>query len=315
MRSAATSSDARDSFDLVILNLPDVTGSAFNRYYTVEFYERIKAPRAPERRGRREHRRRRGCPRGRTGRSGGLDPQRRWRKVFSIRSSSPGEQTWLIASDAGHLTGDPAIARDRFAAMADSQRVFPAAGLLSVYLPDRAAEAMLAYDRVDLPERLLVNRDSHPLAHLYGLLLAARQSGASVTRFVRLLALGGWLPFVVPDPRLCRLAALAMAERRPGSGPSSFDSAFLVFSTGWVGIAMVILLMYLYETHFGSLYLHIGLISSLFMAGLTAGACSSAVHRSAVGRRPLHVLLVGVLLRTHSFWRPSLSALRVLGGR
>ncbi len=88
-----------------------------------------------------------------------------------------------------------------------------------------------------------------------------------------------------------------MTDRRPWSGPSRFDSAFLVFSTGWVSIAMTILLMYLYETHFGSLYLHIGLISSLFMAGLTLGAVFVGVLIARwAGGRFLHGLLVGILV-------------------
>ena len=41
---------------------------------------------------------------------------------------------------------------------------------------------------------------------------------------------------------------------------------------GWIGIGVVIVLMYIYQTHFGSLYLHIGIVSSLFMVGLTSGA-------------------------------------------
>jgi len=289
-------SDTRDFFDVVVLGLPDGTSSALNRYYTVEFYERIKASLRP------------GGVIGVSIAGGqgvmgaelvglGASTRKTLEAVFASQVLVPGEQTWLIASDSKALTDDPAAARDRFAAMAGSQQVFPAAGLLSVYQPDRAAEAMLAYDRADLPEKLLVNRDSRPLAHLYGLLLAARQSGASVTHFVRLLALGGWLPFVVPVLVFAILRVWAMTERGHGAGPSSFDSVFLVFSTGWVSIAMVILLMYLYETRFGSLYLHIGLISSLFMAGLTVGALLvGRLIARASGRRPLHILLVGILL-------------------
>ena len=129
-----------------------------------------------------------------------------------------------------------------------------------------------SYEKVDLPQELLVNRDARPLTHLYGLLLAARQSGASVTRFVTLLAISGWIPFVVPILVFVALRTWALATHEPTCDPSSFDSSFLVFSTGWVGIATVIILMYSYETHFGSLYLHVGMISSLFMVGLTAGA-------------------------------------------
>ncbi len=266
--------DAADRFDIVVITLADTGSLAFNRYYTLEFYEQAKT----------------------SLRTGGVlavsiaggenvvgaelaglgaSVRMTMSKVFPNLVLVPGEQTWLIASEGEALTGDPAILRDRFAAIEGAQEIFPPTGLLSVYLPDRAVQTLQAYEKVDLQGQLLVNRDARPLTHLYGLLLAARQSGASVTRFVKLLAVGGWLPFIVPVLVFAALRVWAMARREGGGSASSFDNTFLVFSTGWVSIAMVIILMYLYETHFGSLYLHIGVISSLFMVGLTAGALAT----------------------------------------
>jgi hypothetical protein len=222
--------DARkDHFDLIIVNLPDVTSSAFNRYFTVEFYQKIRT----------------------SLRDGGVvsisiagnenvmgtelvglgaSAKTTLERVFSNLILVPGDQTWLIASDSKSLTGDPAILRDRFAAMEGSPKVFPAAGLLSIYLPDRAAQMLRSYEKVDLPQGLLVNRDSRPLTHLYGLLLAARQSGASVTRFVKLLTVGGWMPFVIPVLVFAALRIWAVTRRTPGRRASSFDGSFLVFS-------------------------------------------------------------------------------------
>jgi Na+-translocating ferredoxin:NAD+ oxidoreductase RnfG subunit len=134
-----------------------------------------------------------------------------------------------------------------------------------------------------LPEGLLVNSDSRPLTHLYSLLLAAKQSGAPVTRFVKYLALAGPLAVLIPVLVFIVLRAVYVLktdkqDSKPAArlaGKSSFDSSFLVFSAGWLGIGVVIVLMYLYQTLFGSLYLHIGVISSLFMVGLTVGAAVS----------------------------------------
>ncbi|MCX5644652.1 MAG: 4Fe-4S binding protein [Phycisphaerae bacterium] len=261
----------RDHFDLVIVNLPETTSSVFNRYYTVEFYETVKAAlhdggvlgislAGNE------------TVMGAELVSLGASAKKTLEQVFSNLVLVPGDQTWLIVSDAQVLTGDPALLRDRFAALDGSQKVFPPAGLLSIYLPDRAAQAMQSYEKVDLSRELLINRDSRPLTHLYGLLLAARQSGVSITRFVKLLVISGWLPFVIPILVFAALRTWALTRQPGRPHASSFDSSFLVFSTGWVGIATVIILMYVYETRFGSLYLHVGVISSLFMAGLTAGA-------------------------------------------
>jgi NosR/NirI family nitrous oxide reductase transcriptional regulator len=106
----------------------------------------------------------------------------------------------------------------------------------------------------------------------------------------------------VPMLVFAALRTWALATARRGRRASSFDSSVLVFSTGWVGIATVIILMYIYETHFGSLYLHVGVISSLFMVGLTAGALfighlvppveESAAH----GPHRVHRVLLNVLL-------------------
>ncbi len=269
----------RGHFDLIIVNLPDVTSSAFNRYYTAEFYERVKA----------------------SLRDGGVvsvsiaggegvlgaelvslgaSVAKTLAQVFSSLVLAPGDQTWLIASDAKSLTGDPALLRDRFASIQGSQKVFPPAGLLSVYQPEVATRVQRSYEKATLPQELLINRDRRPLTHLYALLLAARQSGASLTRFVTLLAISGWVPFLVPIFVFIALRVWALATPRDRLQASTFDSSFLVFSTGWIGIATVVILMYSYETRFGSLYLHVGIISSLFMVGLTGGAlvCSVLVR-------------------------------------
>jgi len=305
----------RDHFDLVIVNLPEVTSSAFNRYCTVEFYQRIKA----------------------SLREGGVvsvsaagnetvmgaelvslgaSTKKTLEQAFSNLVLVPGDQMWLLASNSQSLTGDPAILRDRLATMGGSQKLFPPAGLLSVYQPEAAARALLSYEKADLPPELLINRDAHPLAHLYGLLLAARQSGTSVTRLVRLLTISGWLPFVVPILLFIALRTWFLATPRQGRRESSFDGSFLVFSTGWVGIATVVILMYSYETHFGSLYLHVGVISSLFMVGLTIGALVCSVLVRAFRRTPdgvttsgharallLFILLAhGLVLAAIAFW-------------
>jgi len=197
-------------------------------------------------------------------------------KVFSQLVLTPGEDTWFIASDSQDLTGDPATLRDRFAAIEGAADVFSPQALLSVYLPDRTEAALENYARADLPENLLINRDSRPLTHLYSLLLAAKQSGTPVTRFVKYLALAGPLAFLIPLLIFIILRAVYVLKNSKfpvGTvAVSGFDSSFLVFSAGWVGIGVVIVLMYLYQTRFGSLYLHIGIISSLFMVGITTGA-------------------------------------------
>jgi NosR/NirI family nitrous oxide reductase transcriptional regulator len=299
--------DKQKSFDIVILNLPDATSSVINRYYTLEFYRQIKESLSPA-----------GVFAVRTAGGEnimgtelvnlGASMKRTLEKVFSQLVLAPGEDTWFIASDSESITGKPGTLRDRFASINGAGRIFTPEGLLSVYLPDRAAAAMKSYSSADLPEQFLINRDSRPLTHLYSLLLAARQSGAPAARLVKHLALAGPLAFLVPILVVVVLRVLYIMKSAEQGRPSSFDSSFLIFSAGAVGIGAVIVLMYLYQTRFGSLYLHIGVVSSLFMAGLTAGAASvrhflSEEKTNRIERLLLLVIFLhSLLLCAIAFW-------------
>ena len=294
-------------FDIAILNLPDATSSVLNRYYTIEFFRQIKQSLSPD-----------GIFAVRT--TGGenimgtelvnlgASTRLTLEKAFSRLVLIPGEDTWFIVSNSEKITGEPGTLRDRFASIEGADRVFTPDALLSVYLPDRAALALERYTRADLPAEYLINRDRKPLTHLYSLLLAAKQSGAPAARLVKHLVLAGPLTFLIPILIFVILRSLYVLRPVQRGRASGFDSSFLVFSAGAVGIGAVIVLMYLYQTYFGSLYLHIGVVSSLFMAGLTAGAASMrCILRGTTKLRkemPLFLLIMihSLILCVIAFW-------------
>jgi predicted membrane-bound spermidine synthase/Na+-translocating ferredoxin:NAD+ oxidoreductase RnfG subunit len=283
-------------YDIVILNLPDATSSVLNRYYTAEFYQQVK-----------EALRSDGIVAVRMAGGEnimgtelinlGASTKLTLGKAFSQLVLTPGEETWFIVSDSETLTGEPDTLRERFAAIEGGTDVFPAEGLLSVYLPGRAATALENYSTADLPEDLLINRDFRPLTHLYSLLLAAKQSEAPVTKLVKHLALAGAFAFFIPILVFAGLRIAYILKTQEHGSKSSFDSTFLVFSAGWVAIGVVIVLMYLYQTQFGSLYLHIGVISSVFMVGLTIGAITIR-HLLIKSSRREALLFAVVVLQT-----------------
>jgi len=285
-------------YDIVILNLPDATNSVLNRYYTLEFYHQVKEALRPG-----------GVTQvsiaggenimGTELTNLGASTKLTLEEVFSYLVLTPGEDTWFIASDSNNLTGNPGTLRDRFASIEGGKSIFPPEGLLSVYLPERAAAAFEYYSSADLPEELLINRDSKPLTHLYSLLLAAKQSEAPIATFIKYLVLSGPLAFIIPILVFVCLRFIYILKTTQPERKSGFDSTFLVFSAGCIGIGAVISLCYLYQTRFGSLYLHIGIISSLFMAGLTIGA--SIIRYLLASERkyqPQILLFTAILLHT-----------------
>jgi len=290
------SAQKRPNYDIAIINLPDATSSVLNRYYTLEFYRQISKSLAPE-----------GVLAVRI--SGGenimgtelvslgASTKLTLRKVFSQIVITPGEATWLLASDSQLLTGEAGTLMDRFAAIKGATDIFPPEGLLSVYLPDRAAKALDAYASADMPPELLVNRDARPLASMYALLLSVKQSGAPATKLIKYLAVAGLWPFVIPLIVFAVLRVVYVTKSpKTDSLPWAFNGTFLVFSAGWVGIGVVIVLMYLYQTRFGSLYLHIGVISSIFMVGLTCGSMLTRYLLVSRNIRTATLLLVSVIV-------------------
>lgn len=258
-------------FDLVIVNIPEAASSVSSRYFTLEFFQQVKSSLNPA-----------GVlavcvPAGENIMGTelvtiGASTKLTLSKVFANLALAPGDTTWFIASDGDNITGDPGTLRGRFASIPNAADIYPPAGLLSIYLPDRAAKAIDAYNSADLPAHHLLNRDSRPLANLYGLLLTARQSDATMTILFKHLLLAGLPAFLAPIVIYVLLRFIFVLTSPVSAKPSAFDSEFLIFSAGVVGIGAVIVLMFLYQTRFGSLYLYIGAVSSLYMAGLAAGA-------------------------------------------
>jgi len=246
VRSLLSRRPAKDSerkpYDIVIINLPDATSSVLNRYFTLEFYQQVKKRLSPN-----------GVLQVRIAGGEnimgtelinlGASTKLTLEKVFSQLVLTPGEDTWFIASDYQKLTGDPGILRDSFATIEGGSDILAPEALLSIYLPGRAATAVENYSAADLPQTLLINRDWRPLTHLYSLLLAAKQSGAPITKLVKHLALAGPSAFLIPILVFVVLRVIYILKTAQRDIKSGFDSAFLVFSAGWVAIGVVISLI------------------------------------------------------------------------
>ena len=262
-----------EPYDIAVLNFPDATSAALNRYSTVEFYQAIKAALSDK-----------GVVGVRIAGGEnvigseladlGASAVSTLNEVFNQVVIKPGVHTWLLASDGGALTEDPVELHRRFAGIVGAEKVYPPTGVISLYPANRVMLAHQAYDNSYLSAKLLINRDTRPLGHLYNLLLLGRHAHSPLTRLIKTISLAGLPFFVLPILLLLVLRGVYVwGSRRYGStAPSNFEIIFLIFSVGMISIGTQIVLMYLYQTYYGSLYLYIGLTASLFMLGLAVGA-------------------------------------------
>lgn len=302
--------EIKTRYDLIILALPDLTTLTVNRFCTVEFFGQLKNLLKEN-----------GVLSVRV--AGGVnylgdeiaDPGASalvtLKPHFAHRVIKPGGETWIFASNSTGLSQDAHVLAKRFSQVKGGSALFAPEALLLLYPADRVHYQMEAYQQVlnKVDERALINSDNRPRALTYGLMLAVKKSEwRTLVRLVRrVVPLGAWL-FLLPLLLYVLLRTLywlnetqtGLYHRKISSIHysytfhrlyiSPFDTRFLVFSAGLAGMAANILLLFVYQSRFGSLFREIGLLTALFMLG---GSVGSAILRAVlISSKPLSTRIV-----------------------
>ncbi len=263
-------------FDLVVVNSPSATALVMNRCFSREFFELVKTRLAPG-----------GVISVRL--SGGenylgdervqlgASLVRTLGAVFPHLALKPGDESWLFGSEADVLTENRRVLAVRYASVPGAEAIYPSASIPSLFPGDRIRFQRKAYEAAiqKSPADFLLNTDAHPKASLFALMIESLQSGR-MAWFARGLGRAAATPpwaFVVCLLLLALLRLLYRARQvsAGGAGGSTYDACWLVLSMGWAGLSLSLVLMFLYQLVQGSLFLHMGLISALFMLGLALG--------------------------------------------
>ncbi len=249
-----------ERFDVVIVDAPDPSTSQINRFYTAEFFAEARRALADG-----------GVL------SFGLGSYQNYvspelarllasahatlRRSFANVLMIPGGRVFFLASD-GQLHADIAA---RIAQRGVPTQWVKAAYLDAMLTPDRMADLQRAVARP-----AAVNADFNPVLYLYHL---RHWAGQFRVRFVWL----GWL--------LAAALAVYIVRLRP--------APLAIFASGFAGSALVVVLLLAFQASCGSLYHQIGVIVTMFMAGLAAGAWL-ANRRKEASSRGLATLAFGV---------------------
>ncbi len=288
-----------DDFDIVILNLPEAATLALNRYSTREFFESAKTRLAP----------------------GGIISIRMagganylggelvflgasvlttMESVFERIVCKPGESSLLFATDSGNLSDNPETLSRRFAAVPGAQIIYPPNGLYTLFPKDRIAFQMQQYreaqSRIGLP--VLTNTAKDPKVLLFNLLLALRRAGlpSLAKHLPTILKSGVWIAFaLILIFGLLRPAYLLKSPRTDAviPLPRLFDAQTMIVAMGAIAMSLNIILMFHYQSQYGSLFLYVGLISALFMIGSFVGGslCEKFVAKENAPLRRLVILI------------------------
>ena len=294
-------------YDLIIVDVPDPVTAALNRYYTLEFFREAKkrlrpggalvigANSSPDMRDRAA-----------ANRNSAL--YHTLSSVFSQVKVAGEEFMFFFASRSqGSISVDPLTLRRRFERRGIEDAAFsPRHFRLLLREPDvrRANWVVSSHGRGsgahldgpepaplspgpigeqakrDLPQvnqAFFINRDFKPIGYFYSLMFWERLTRGEPTKALSaLLRVKLW--WVLPIAGLILVAGAGMrgAGGRVAKGrTASFSLLVTVFSTGLSTMLLQIALLFTFQGIYGFVYEMVGLITALFMFGLSLGAAAS----------------------------------------
>lgn len=274
---------APKTFDVVILDLPEPSTGALNRFYTEEFFREVRAILNP----------------------GGVlalglpAAENYWSPELARRNGSvyhtlraafphvltlPGDTTYFLAS-ADPLEADPDRWGRRLAERGITTRWMTAAYIRYLFTTDRFAQVREALERT---AGVRLNRDLMPICYYYDLALWLSRFTPRLRGFFErtdVLRLS-WVALALALPvglsRLRRGWALPMA----------------VGGAGLAGMMLEVVILLAFQVRHGSLYAQVSLIVAAYMVGMVLGSRWGASRRwkSPMARRALLALMGALAL-------------------
>ncbi|MBC7227574.1 MAG: methyltransferase domain-containing protein [Thermoflexales bacterium] len=269
---------ARRTFDVVILDLPEPSTGALNRFYTEEFFREVRAVLNPggilalglpaaENYWSPELARRNGSV------------YHTLRAVFSHVLVLPGGTTYFLAS-ADPLEADPERWGARLAERDIPTRWVTAAYIRYLFTTDRFAQVR---ETLEGTAGVRLNRDLMPICYYYDLALWLSRFTPRLRGFFErtdLLRLG-WVALALVVP-----VGLSRLRRR-------WAVPIAVGGAGLAGMMLEMVLLLAFQVRYGSLYARVSLMVAAYMVGMVLGSRWGSARRwgPLTARRALAALM------------------------
>ncbi len=279
-----------EDYDLILVLGADPSSASSNRYFTREFYARIRSHLSPE-----------GvfCTQvssasnylGGAVRSYSGSVFRTLGEVFPHIALMPGDvQVYCAALAPERVTEDPGVLEARYLAMPLDEHRFPAASFRSLLPADR-----IRFVRAQLGEAGgELNTDARPVTYYLNMVLWGKLTASGFVDWLeRLRILGPW-PYLVPLILFLGLWLLRSGLegfQRPRLLRQSGGFALVVL--GLISMAVQLSLLLGYQAHVGFMFERVALLNGVFMTGLALGAGALGRRLAAGGRADLR--LAGIL--------------------
>ncbi len=282
--------EARDRYDVIIVNMADPVNARINRYFTREFFREAKRTLAPG-----------GVFSISVGSSEEIispvlasflgSVSRTLSSVFPHAAVVPGGTAFFVASGLpSRVDIDPAVLANR---MKDR-------GIENSYVTEQYLLYQLNKERIEYARRTVesaktagINTDLTPTVYYYNMVL--RSYWLSPGLKIKLASIAGSRP-ILPVVAIILAAFvyggfIRFRARKPASLPAA-TVVPAVLTSGFSEIALTVVIIIAFQTFRGYVYSALGLIISSFMIGLAIG---TGVARSRIGMFPRPWRLLGIV--------------------
>jgi len=300
----------RETYDLILINLPHPTTLQLNRFYTVEFWRLAGSLLADD-----------GvivfaAPGSLTHLSPGMRDLHNalhatLAEVFPYVRQIPGDVTLWLASPSPTVES----ARSEELARRWEARGLPSDLITGFHIRLKLDERWLRWfwDSLGEGRPVVVNRDLRPSGLLYGLAYWNELFSPGLTPYFDLLGQLNLSTLVAPVVVAVLVGVVAMRLRRQGCvGPVPIA----IVVTGFGGMTANLLIIFAFQVFYGYVYQLIGLLTAALMAGLSLGgwlmARKGCRPEGGLGLRRDTRWLLGLEVAMVAFWLALPLALTVL---
>jgi spermidine synthase len=291
------------SYDVIVVAMPEPVSGQANRFYTREFFERVAAHLHPG--GVLAFRLRSSenfWPQPLILRNGGI--VRAVRSVFGSVLILPGTSHLVVASMSA-LPADPDTLAKRFTARGIQARLVQPSYIRYLYTNDRRAQIESQFAHAAAP----MNTDERPICYHFAATVWLSKFYPRLLRSGSLLG-QSWDPWKVVAIFALLCGAVIAITRLPARRKA--ELLVLMGVAGCCGMVLETVLLLRFQSERGVLYQDIGVLLTLFMLGLAAGAgavaglTKSFTHGALRVARMSRVTLLGfAVLSLLIAWRVS----------
>ena len=258
-----------DKYDLILVNTPEPSTAALNRFYTEEFLHEVKRILADD--GVMVI----GITSASTYLGDIISPYagslyKSMQQVFPFILVMPQEDKcyFIAAMQKNLFTADAAILKRRY----QERKIYSpsfSAELFQVLIQNERIQFVT--DALSKIKDVPINNDFTPITYFYNLQLweavTAGKGGLIIFKHLKNNAVG-WLVSLLVIFCFIRVAWML---KKKSKGPVLFDSLWAIGTTGCAGMALEIVLIFTFQNMYGYIYQMIGVIAGSFMFGLTLG--------------------------------------------